>query len=124
MNTNIELFEDAKIKKVAYDLWESVISSANTVIFHANKYGFSRITIIPDPNIHQMLATLRGIEKLLDGIIDDTALFEQMDHDDIRHILNAKDALRRMQNVALTLQENNEDKFDKAVKELKGTSPF
>ena len=124
MSDNVELFDDKRIKKIAYELWEVVTQSANAVIFQANKYGFALIEVEPNPNIHQMLATIRGIEKLIDGIIDDSEFFGAMDHDDIRRILNAKDSLNRMQRVALSLQESNEEDFNTAVEELTRTAPF
>jgi len=117
-------FEDEKIKKIVYDLWSIVTKNANRVIYQADRYGFAQIEVKANPNIHQMLATLRGIEKLIDGIIDDSEFIGEMGHDSVRHILNAKDALNRMQRVAISLNDKNKDDFDESVAALKNTAPF
>ena len=117
MNDKIVLFEDKIIKKAVYSMWEKVMSGTNTLIFQAKAYGFSKIEVIPDPNIHQMIAALRGIESVLDVIIDQ-GLFDKMEYDDIRRALNAREAIRKMEYVAIALKANDQDAYDQAIDEL------
>lgn len=117
MENNVILFDQEGVKKEVHAMWEEVTSSSNTVISKAKNYGFSLIEVVLDPDIHQMLTALRGIEGILDVIID-RGFFNEMEHDEIRLVLNARESIRKMEYVAIALKENNEVDFDKAIKDL------
>lgn len=118
MKNKVILFDGEVIKKEVHTMWEEVTSNTNSVIANAETYGFSLIEVILDPDIDQMLTALRGIEGILDVIID-RGFFNEMEYDETRLVLNARESIRKMEYVAIALKENNEVEFEKAVKDLK-----
>lgn len=114
-----DLFDDAIIKARVHKVWEEVFNASSIIVRHAKEYGFLGMTIIPDPNIHQMLVTI----SLLDAHID-TFLREAFDYDEKRLLLNAKKQLTQMEVVAAALSENNRSDFDVAMKGLEGQAAF
>jgi len=118
VKNKVILFDGEVIKKEVHTMWEEVTSNTNSVIANAETYGFSLIEVILDPDIDQMLTALRGIEGILDVIID-RGFFNEMEYDETRLVLNARESIRKMEYVAIALKENNEVEFEKAVKDLK-----
>lgn len=118
----MELFDDAVIRDRVITLWSVVFQASNTLIVQANMYGFELIEVVPDPNIHQMLMTMKGAESLL-SIIIDNQVFGDLHYDDARKLLNAREQLRSMQEVAIALKANDGVGFDVAIAKLEAQAP-
>jgi len=113
------LINDAAIKVRINKVWEEVFEASGVVITQAKKFGFLGMAIIPNPNIHQMLVTIR----LLDSQID-TFIADDLEYEEKRLMLNAKKQLTKMEVVAAALKENNRGDFDAAMKEMETQAAF
>lgn len=111
------LSNDEGVSSRVTELWVQVMDASIKVLYQAQTYGFSLIEIIPDPNIHQMLFTMRSIESILDVIIDDN-IFGELNYEDIRKALNARESIRRMEQVVIALKADNKVDFEKAIDHL------
>lgn len=114
------LIDDAVIKARVNKVWEEVFLASSIVIVQAKKFGFLGMDIIPDPNIHQMLVTIR----LLDDQIDTFVGHDEIAYDEERLMLNAKKQLTKMELVATALKANNREDFDSAIAELENQAHF
>lgn len=119
-NKNPPLLEDQAIKERVNKVWEEVFASSNVAIVHAKKYGFIGMEIIPDPNIHQILVSIRILDEMIDTFINENGL----DYDEKRKMLNAKRQLISMELVAVALRENRREDFDRAIRELETQACF
>lgn len=114
------LIDDAEIKARVNIVWEKVFHASNIVIVQAKKFGFLGMDIIPDPNIHQMLVTIRLLDDQIDTFVGD----ENIEYGEERLMLNAKKQLAKMEIVAAALKANNREDFDTAIAELEGQAAF
>lgn len=114
------LIEDAEIKARVNKVWEDVFLASSVVIAQARKFGFLGMDIIPDPNIHQMLVTIRLLDDHIDTFID----HDELEYNEKRLMLNAKTQLTRMELVAAALKANNREDFDSAIAELENQAHF
>lgn len=119
----MELFEDAAIKEKVLKVWGSVFQASSKVISHANNYGFLGMEIIPSPNIHEMLITLQIFSSIIDILITSAEKLD-VDYDEIRLMLNAKEQITRMERLAAALKANNRDDFDRALASLEEQAAF
>jgi hypothetical protein len=118
----VELFEDAKIKERVFSLWERVFSASNKVLMHAKNHGFNGMSE-PKPNIHEMMVQLQIFSAVLDILITNASNLD-VDYDEIRLMLNAKEQITRMERIAAALQANNKEDFEFAVDDLERQAPF
>lgn len=103
--------------------WADVFTTSNLVIRHSGLYGFNGIELIPNPNIHQMLASMGVVSAMLDKVIErlgDSVL----DHDNTRLLLNAKQQIIRLEQVAAALLAKDEVLYNQAVVELEKQAVF
>jgi hypothetical protein len=110
---------DEQAKGKIFKAWEDVFQASNKVLQHSKAFGFSGISVIPDPNIHQMLRTLRYIGPMLTDIMESLKELE-LSPDDIRLMINAIEQIRRLEMVAMALIGNDEALFNEAIKDLDG----
>lgn len=123
MNNEVDFFGDATVKEVVHQLWANVFQASNKVIRDAGLFGFDGIELIPDPNIHQMvnaLAVISGALDIMISLLDDA----EINHNEVRLVLNAKKQILSMEYVAAALKSGNREDFDKAIEELKQQAPF
>lgn len=113
------LFDDDEIKQRVSSIWEKIFSASNVVIKHAQQYGYSGMGVLPDPNIHQMLLKIRILDQIIDVLLG-----EEMEYDERRLMLNAKQQLLRMEMVAAALQADDRVRFDRVMEELERQAPF
>lgn len=109
-----ELIDQIKIRQKVETLWANVFQASNRVLFQHGTFGFSGIEHIPSPNIHQMLNTLRVLGFVIDILVD-KASSQDLDHDSVKQLLNAKQQIANMENVAAALKIGNVDDYEAAV---------
>lgn len=119
----IEFFGDKAIKEHVEKLWASVFEASNKVIKDANIFGFESMGVIPDPNIHQMLATLSIIDNMLEVILT-LSQTAKVELGDTRLIFNAKQQILTMEQIATALNNDDRQSYDEAVERLKTQAPF
>jgi len=119
----IEYFGDEAIKKHVLKLWANVFRASNKVIQDAKIFGFEKIGIVPDPNIHQMLATLSVIDGMLEIILG-LSQAGKVDVSDTRLIFNAKQQILTMEQIATALNNDDRKGYDEAIERLCKQAPF
>lgn len=122
-NKVVVLWEDAEIRGKVEELWAKVFKASNAVLKHGKDYGFLGMEMIPSPNIHDMLNSLKIISFIINEFIDSATDLE-VDYTEIRLMLNAKEQVARMERVALALKANNRDDFDVAIGLLESQAPI
>lgn len=116
-NKNIEFFGDSAVKAFVEELWSKVFEASNKLIRDTKLFGFSEIEALPNPNVHQMLASLAVIDTVLDQIMT-------MDRDgtvnigDTRLLINAKQQICIMTMIAAALKAKDRQRYDDAVRQL------
>jgi hypothetical protein len=116
-NNNKEFFGDDAIKLFVERLWSKVFEASNKLIRDTKLFGFSEIEALPNPNVHQMLASLTVIDVVLDQIM-------MMDQDgtvsigDTRLLINAKQQIFNMTMIAAALKAKDRESYDEAVRRL------
>lgn len=119
----MKLFDDSEIKKRVFVAWNETFTVSNRILQQAKVYGFTLMEVIPDPNIHQMITSLQAVEHLFDKIID-SPMFPEMDYDQSRIVLNTREQIRKMEDVALALQREDRVMFDAAIAALEKQAVF
>lgn len=119
----IEFFGDDAIKKHVVELWANVFDASNKVIQDAKIFGFESMGVVPDPNIHQILATLTVIDGMLEFILT-LSHAGKVDVGDTRLIFNAKQQILTMEQIATALNSEDRKSYDEAVERLAKQAPF
>lgn len=79
--------------------------------------------VVPDPNIHQILATLTVIDGMLEVILT-LSHAGRVDVGNTRLIFNAKQQILTMEQIATALNNDDRKSYDEAVDRLKKQAPF
>jgi hypothetical protein len=109
----VNLFDDEDIKKQVIEVWATVFSASNIVIQHAKQFGFDGMVVVPNPNIHQLLVPVRLLSQWIEVF-----LCENMEYDQVRLMLNAKQQLLRMEMVAAALEAGDLENFNRTMEEI------
>lgn len=117
------LIDDPDIRQKVDALWAEVFTSSNKILHHAKFYGFMGMEVIPSPNIHQILLTLRIYDSVI-GVLLDNAENCDLEHDELRLLFNAKQQILRMEAVAIALKIGDRGAFDLAIKQIEHQAPF
>ncbi len=99
----------ARIEK----LWAIVFQSSNQVLHQHKKYGFDGFELIPRPNVHDMLVTLKIFGAVIDVLIDADLEYEQQ-----RQLLNAKTQITNMERLALAINANSRGDYEDAAEAI------
>lgn len=127
MSNNVEVIEyfgDPLIKSTVEKAWAKFFEFSNKVIRDAGYFGFSGLEIIPDPNIHQMLASLSVVDSALDIMLTSCSDMPTLQYDATKMILNAKQQILNLESVANSLKAQNREDFDRAMEVLTGQAVF
>lgn len=119
----LTLLDDQKIKIRVEAIWDKVFSDSNRVLEHARQYGFSGVTVIPSPNIHQILMTLQIFSAVIDILITHGSALG-LPYDETRLLLNAKTQITRMEQLAAALNADDEDGYNEAIGALEQQAAF
>lgn len=122
-NNNTEFFGDETIKLLVESLWSKVFAASNKVIRDTEVFGFNEIEVIPNPNVHQIIASLAVISNTLELIMT-------MDRNgvinigDARQLINAKQQILNMEAIAIALKSKDRDAYEEAVRRLQNQAQF
>ena len=95
-------------------LVNEIFIAANKVLQAHAKFGFSGIAQLANPSIEETLLFLNLVEGALD-ILDARSV---LDYDESRRVLNAKQQIWNVQNIANSLKSSNENDYLDAIKRL------
>jgi len=119
-NPEVLLLDDIKIQQRVAKVWAEVFLASSIVIDHSKKYGFLGMEIIPNPNIRQLLLSVRLLEEMIDTFIN----HEELEYEEKRLMLNAKKQLTMMNLVAAALTAGNHEDFNVAMNSLETQAAF
>lgn len=118
LGDSVELELNEQDKKHVEELWAKVFESSNRVISQNQKYGFQGVAKLPHPDVHVMVVQLKYFGAIIDILID------QMPHDEMRLLLNAKAQIANMELLALAVSTNNLDAYRSALEALERQAVF
>lgn len=95
-------------------LVNEIFTAANKVLQSHAKFGFSGIARLANPSIEETLLFLNLVEAVLDTLEARNIL----DYDESRKVLNAKQQIWNVQNIANSLRSNNEKDYSDAIERL------
>jgi hypothetical protein len=125
-STNVKtasLYGSLHIRQRVAIVWEEVFTASNKVISQSKKFDFLIMKGIPDPNIHTMLGKLQIFTGFMDKIIENAGILN-VEHDEIKSILNAREQLRKLERVATALIDDNEDDYNFWIAALEKQAVF
>ncbi|WP_186042151.1 hypothetical protein [Burkholderia gladioli] len=109
--------------KFVSDTWAEVFAASAIVINQSRIFGLTGIRIIEDPNVPQILEDMKLVSGMLDTIAGKLDTID-LDHDAVRLLLNTKEQLSKLENVAAALVADDEDLYNQAVEKLRQQAPF
>ena len=104
----------AEISPRIEKLVNEIFTAANQVLQAHAKFGFSGIAQLANPSIEETLLFLNLIEAVLDTLEGRSIL----DYDENRRVLNAKQQIWNVQNIANSLKSSNEKDYLDAIGRL------
>ena len=106
-------------------IWNEVFKISNTVIRDFSKFGYHGLEVIPNPNIHQMLLSIKLVHSYLDVLIDVGENGELgIGYDEVRKMLNSQQQLNLLQELATALKADNRVDFDETLEKIKAQCVF
>lgn len=105
------------------DTWADVFAASNTVINQSRLFGLTGIRIIEDPNVPQILEDMKLVSGMLDTIASRLGSLD-LDHDTVRLLMNTKEQLSKLENVAAAIVADDEELYNQAVEKLKEQAFF
>ncbi|MDD3884531.1 MAG: hypothetical protein PHW66_06300 [Gallionella sp.] len=123
MSDNVALILDVAITQKIQKSWEAVFKASSKIIQQSGLYGFDGMELIPNPNIHQMLRSLKIVSVMLTEIVDRLESLE-IGTDEVRLLCNAQEQIARMERVSLALISNDRELFDLAIQDLESQACF
>jgi len=93
-------------------VWGEVFQVADKVLKAHLKFGFTQFVSGISPSIEEIVLGLRTVELVLD------ALYEQFDYEEERLVMNAKQQILWIQEIATALQHKDVDRYEAAVAKM------
>lgn len=94
------------------ELWFEIFKTADKIFKVHLKFGFEQFTDKLSPSIEEILLSLKAVESLLDGI------HHALDYSEQRSVMNAKQQILWVQDVAEALQHRDEIRYANAMKKI------
>lgn len=107
-----------EITPLVEQVWSEVFETVNNILKTHDDFGFAQFSVKINPSVDSILTTLKVVESLIDGI-DAT---KKLDYTDTRLLLNSKQQIWSIRNVAEALKNKNQDDYHEAIKFLKSQS--
>lgn len=118
-----KLIEDEAIKQLITTAWEGIFKTSGKVIQHSGLYGFDGMALIPNPNIHQMMRSVKILAGMIAEIVD-TLDAANVEPDYRRLVINTQEQVRRLERVASALIADDREVFNEAIEDLKKQAHF
>ena len=93
---------------------EKVFETTDTMLKVHTSVGFKDFNKTIDPSIEEILLDL----KLIEAVLDTLDAVGVLDYDETRRVMNAKQQIWNVQNVATSLQNGDEASYLEAMKRL------
>lgn len=104
-------------------LWAKVFESVTQVIRQTKVFSMTDMGVVPNPNIHQMLARLQIFDDVIDVLVKNAETFG-LEYDQTRLLLNCKVQIANMERLAAAVNASDEANYNAAVKALETQAPF
>jgi ABC-type lipoprotein export system ATPase subunit len=122
MAGNSPLIDQDQVKQKVEELWAKVFLNSNEVIRQHTNHGFNGVKN-GNPGIEQRIFLLHSLEAILDLLLAHAPLGE-LDYEQQRQILNAKQQINNMELVAAAVKANAHDDYVAAVEALERQLPI
>lgn len=122
MSETITLADQTEVKTKVEELWARVFKNSNEVLHQHVKFGFDGVKN-GNPNIKQRLFQLSAIEAVFDLLLNNSAV-GNLDYEQQRQILNAKQQITNMEMLAAAVEANNQHDYQQAVESLEKQLPI
>lgn len=119
-----EFFDDILIKNEVEMIWGGVILATQKLLQNAELFGFDEIELKSNPNIHQLITATSTIDFMLGRALDDMQCLDNPDHTLVRMILNAKQNILHMKEIATALKLKDKEIYAAAIERLKTQAQF
>lgn len=93
-------------------VWGDVFQVADKVLKAHLKFGFTQFVSGISPSIEEIVLGLRTVELVLD------ALYEQFDYEEQRLVMNSKQQILWIQEIATALQHGDKHRYEAAVAKM------
>lgn len=118
MAGDAEFFDVEQNKQLVEKFWGITFKSSNRLISAIRNFGFAGVEKMSAPGLEEMLITLGEISSVMDGLV----LISE--YDDIRLLLNAKQQIIFMEQLATAWRARNQKDFDEALATLQKQAAF
>jgi hypothetical protein len=108
---------DGKFPEEAERLWAQVFKASNRVLHQHKMHGFDGIELVPNPNIHDVVVTLKAFDTAIESLIEAADLVN-MPYESRQQLLNAKAQIANMNQLASALKAKRQKDYDAAVEAL------
>jgi len=107
--------QNQKIKELINEVCVQVVRACNTVLMHADHFGFGLMDV-PDPDATKLLALLnRRVIPILENLMVDT----DIEPEDGVRLDSIREYLRLLKNVVEAIKDDNVDEFDASLTALR-----
>ncbi len=100
------------------ELWESVVSTCNKVLSHADLYGFQLMSL-PNPNIHHMA---KLFDTVVIPILDDLARNHEFSPVSGMKMANIRTYALHLRAITIAINDDNKESFNYNVNLLMSES--
>jgi hypothetical protein len=122
MQEEQSLGDQEEVKAKLEQLWDRVFKNSNEILHQHVRFGFDGVKN-GNPHIEHRLVQLQAIEAVFDVLINNSRLGD-LEYEQQRQILNAKQQITNMEMVAAAVKANREDDYREAVALLEKQLPI
>jgi hypothetical protein len=101
-------------------IWQNVIRIVNKLVETHDNYGFGKFKEGMNPNLDMVIAAF----TVADGILKTLIASSQLDTDEYRHALNARQCIYHTKHLALALDADNEEEYARLIDLLTKQAPI
>lgn len=100
-----------KVDGKVHELWESVVTTCNRVLYLAEFYGFQLMSL-PDPNVHDLA---KMFDTVVIPLLDQLARDHDFSPESGIKIANIKTYAMHLRAITIAIDEDDKDAFDTGV---------
>ena len=115
-----EVAEVQTREEIIESIWNGVLRFVTVLVGSHKRYEFLTFREGLDPTLEDMLANAALVDLILQGLY----LSGELNHDEMRMTLNARQAILNMRGLGDALESENEEEFERIMKCLNEQAPF
>lgn len=100
-----------KVDGKVHELWESVVSTCNRVLYQAEFYGFQLMSL-PEPNVHEIA---KLFDTLVIPLLDQLARDYEFSPESGIKMANIKTYAMHLRGITIAIDQEDQELFNKSV---------